>query len=126
MNSGTVSVVTLVLCKKYSLHQGKMVLPLDKQRMDEIRFGQAKRQFCDAFDVDVYEDGVKITLSHEETACYYNADRIFLGCNDQRMITEIYLSDLCPAEMEHFMTEVRYAKRSARKSFWKRVFKGKR
>ena len=102
--TGAVNSFVLTLSNHYSFHEAMLECPATAN--GEIQLFYPPRNLCSAFMVEVYLNGVRITVSCSSNVSYIRSGQLILGIDAEENIAEILITDLRSDEVAFVKNEL--------------------
>jgi|GEM_PF-855011 hypothetical protein len=106
--SGLIKKITLLLSKDYVIFQSKMIIDEINYEYGIIKFEEYDVVECGKFTTYLFNDGIKIVLSNENSAKYIIIDTLYIGLSNSSEITEICMTQLNVEEIRFIKNELEF------------------
>ena len=102
--TGALRRILIVLCNHYRYEEGCVPVPVCGE--GSVLLEMPRVTECDAFELAVYEDGLRLALSRREVERYIRCGRAVLGFDAASGIVELFVDELEPEDVAHVRHEL--------------------
>ncbi len=110
LNYETMSLNKFVLTFTNNFEFIDLPLQIPDSESGEIKLYYPDENYCSTFSVNVYSDGVQITLSDNTSEKYIKSGQIILGLDSDENIVEVLITELNESNIEFIKNELTLSK----------------
>jgi len=96
--------LTLTLCNHYNIVDTPLNIP--EYETGALLIDGPDSTECESFMVDVYTDGVKISMSSAPAQKYYRSGHLIFSIGDSDILTAVYIVGLTVEDIAHIKNEL--------------------